>query len=75
MSHPLRVRELKLESRVYNAANVASHPLRVRELKQGYILKSDFRLLSHPLRVRELKLCTLRLTVKLLRRTLYGCVN
>ena len=33
-SHPLRVRELKLESRVYNAANVASHPLRVRELKR-----------------------------------------
>ena len=56
MSHPSRVRELKLALVHTCAASVESHPSRVRELKLDLGMNNPFIKKSHPSRVRELKL-------------------
>ena len=54
-SHPSRVRELKLGSRLIKSGTPRSHPSRVRELKQVKALLKGILNVSHPSRVRELK--------------------
>ena len=56
MSHPLRVRGLKLEMEKPEGLTLASHPLRVRGLKPMTTPILHELLTSHPLRVRGLKL-------------------
>ena len=56
MSHPLRVRELKLLIPLLKVTLYKSHPLRVRELKLDEDVEAVKVVRSHPLRVRELKL-------------------
>ena len=55
LSHPLRVRGLKLSKKLRKPEKMLSHPLRVRGLK--LISYSTFNrwISSHPLRVRGLK--------------------
>ena len=55
MSHPSRVRELKLRVRSKINLLKLSHPSRVRELKQSSLRACECRHRSHPSRVRELK--------------------
>ena len=55
MSHPLRVRGLKLDADKVAEYNRKSHPLRVRGLKLPTERHYYLRVKSHPLRVRGLK--------------------
>ena len=55
MSHPSRVRELKLVSKDKDGLPEPSHPSRVRELKLKLPILNLLIQLSHPSRVRELK--------------------
>ena len=56
MSHPTRVRGLKLFPIYDNGVMSESHPTRVRGLKPSVRLLGYYYLLSHPTRVRGLKL-------------------
>ena len=56
MSHPSRVRELKLTRDAQLTKEDLSHPSRVRELKPLALLPEALLDESHPSRVRELKL-------------------
>ena len=55
MSHPLRVRGLKLFYKISIYIIQWSHPLRVRGLKHGCKIGMKEKDTSHPLRVRGLK--------------------
>ena len=56
MSHPTRVRGLKLRGYSLIVTPKKSHPTRVRGLKRGCIYNAKAAGLSHPTRVRGLKL-------------------
>ena len=55
MSHPSRVRELKLHAAALRLGQGESHPSRVRELKHLPLRPLKGVRKSHPSRVRELK--------------------
>ena len=76
VSHPLRVRGLKLHHSIQARRMLASHPLRVRGLKRGTWHDHRFGERSHPLRVRGLKRVEARAVDDIgAGRTLYGCVD
>ncbi len=56
MSHPVRVRGLKLRENHLKNKDLASHPVRVRGLKLHSVQNILLREWSHPVRVRGLKL-------------------
>ena len=75
VSHPLRVRGLKLILFFAYPYRKESHPLRVRGLKQLFQVMNIKERESHPLRVRGLKLKQAADEMKESSRILYGCVD
>ena len=76
LSHPVRVRGLKLKTFNAMTAGNLSHPVRVRGLKPFWLLVRSLISQSHPVRVRGLKHWnTYIVSTDINSRTPCGCVD